>query len=284
MNNQPNQMPSPQIPDHRMDELNDRLRTLELQNTQLRTTIDMLKQPANPQAQPSQQLFKPEVQEAIAATVKSIVEPMQQQFRHQIGYMADQLDQTRFASQYGGDKYAKLVPKVEQLRAQEQAQGRYITREEALRIVHFDESGKKQLDPAPVTVAPVQVQPKFDPYLQTWVDEKGQPTQYVPPQEQPQVQPQQTQQFQQVGQFPAQPQTVQPQQVQQVQWQPGVKPPVATNHPNGNAYGQQFTLPGQGMNQATTTGQAPTMRGPLSLDSSESEMKAFETQFGDIPL
>jgi hypothetical protein len=276
--NQPNQVPSlqNQVPDHRFDELNERLRTMELQNTQLRTTIDMLKQPQPGAQPPPNNLFKPEVQEAIAATVKSIVEPMQQQFRHQIGFMADQLDQTRFSAQYGGEKYEKLVPKVEQLRQREQAQGRYITREDALRIVHFEESGKKTLEPAPAAAAPAApTPPRFDPYLQKWVTDE------------PAAQQPQTQEAPQQVQNPTPDQQQWPQQTQQPQtqqWQPGSKPPMQTNHPMGNAYGQQFTLPGQGVNQPANQGQSAAMKGPLSLDSSDADMKAFESQFGDIPL
>ncbi len=308
-NQQQSQMPVNQqqqnVPDHRLNELQERLRQLELQNTQLRTTVDYLKQgPQNGQAQPNQQpLFKPEVEEAIKQVVQQRIAPLETQYRQQIGYLADQLDDARFNQNYGSEKFKPYHQKVEQVRQQALAENRYISREDALRLVYFEETGKKNVEPQPQ--AQVQTQPKFDPYFgtmvdpqtgkpitqdtsgfapQEMVDENGNPVQTHNMQAQPQnMQMQQVQQMQpQWQQAPTQ--QFQPQQQQQ--FAPGAQPPrQMSNHPNGNAYGQNFQLPNQGLNQAAAPAhQQMNGRQALSLDSTDADLQAFENNFGDIPL
>lgn len=302
MNNQNPQMPPNQhVPDHRVDEMMERIRTLELQNTQLRTTVDFLKQvpgTQNPQAQQNP-AFKPEVQEAIRNEIKQMVSPMETQYRQQLGYLADQLDQAKFQSTYGGDKYAKLLPKVEHLRQQMQAQNQYVTREQALQMVWFEETGKKGLQPDPAQVPQQQQapQPKFDPFFGTYVDPvTGKPLQQqsFAPEEQEQQPQQMQQQFQQPPQAPQQMQWQQQQQapqqqpVQQYQPMPqGFQPQhQQTAHPHGNAYGQQFQMPNQGVNSPHLPAhqQQNDGRRALSLESNDADLQAFEDKFGDIPL
>ncbi len=273
---QPPQMPPNQqpVPDHRFGEMQERLRQLELQNTQLRTTVDFLKQPqGQQQAQPS--AFKPEVEEAIRSLVNQRLAPVETQYRQQIGYLADQLDQAKFDLHYGGEKFKPYHEKVEQLRQIEIAKGNYVPREDLLRMVHFEETGKKSVTPAPAE-PPAQQQPKFDPFFQTMVD----PVTGMP------LQPDPEQQFQQPQQ-PA-PQYQQPvQQFQQPQQppQPQHRPPVQSNHPYGNAYGQSFQLPGQGVNHPAATQSPQNQRAPLDLaTATDSDLEAFERNFGEIPL
>lgn len=275
---QPPQMSSNPVPDHRLDELNERLRNMELQNQQLRGQIDYMSKVSNPGKKPDETpAFKPEVEAAIMATVQKIVEPLQMQHKQQIGYLVDQLDQTKFQSQYGGERYAKIIPKVERLREQYQAQNQYITREQALQMVWFEETGKKQLNPDPQAApAPAKMEPKFDPYFGTYVDpQTGKPLtpEQIGALQQPQTPPpQQTQQA--------------PQQTQQP-WQPGNQ--IPGQQAPATQFAQQppqqnFQLPGQGVNGAAAPSFQNAPRGPLTLEASEQDLKAFEENFGDIPL
>lgn len=290
-NNNPQTPPNQQVPDHRLDQLTERLRTMELQNSQLRGQIDNMARSANPQANqpPKQSAFQPEVQKAITELVEEKLQAERQNHRQQIGYLADQLDQTKFQAQYGGEKYSKLLPKVDQLRQEYQAKNQYITREQALQMVYFEETGKKGMapdpaaPPAPAPVAP----PVYDRYLNQWVDPTtGQPVQPTPVQAlqdesiEPQVQP------------PAQawqpPQPAQQPNPQFGQVPPGARMQPGQNmNPMVNPFGQNnFQLPGQGVNNpAPAHNQASgAHRGPLNLESADADLEAFEARFGDIPL
>lgn len=309
MNNQNPQMPpnQHQVPDHRITEMAEKLRQMELQNTQLRTQIDMLAQRNQPQQNSNEPdpgaAFQPEVKSAldkfIETKMQSRLSQLDTQYRQQIGMLYDRLDEANYQLKYGGDKYKDLAPKVEQLRQQYQAQNQYITREEALRIVHFEESGKKQLNPDPAQTAPQKKDPVFDPYFNTFVDpDTRMPVKpHTPGSEadiENQMQNPAQQQFNQQGQPPAQgwqpPQQQAPQQPQGPQYgnyQPGqYQPQAQSTHPYQNPYGQQFQLPGQGVNNpAPPTHQAHgNRRVELSLEATDADLEAFEKQFGDIPL
>lgn len=271
------QTPPNQVPDNRLNEMMERLRQLELQNTALRTTIDHLKgvkPTGEPQAPP---LFKPEVEDAIKQTVQKIVQPMQEQHRQAVGYLTDQLDEARFTAKYGGEKYQPFLQKVEQMRQAQIAQNQWVPREQILQMVYFEETGKKEMKPdAPAQTPPTPQEPKFDPYFGTYVDPTtNRPIHAAPPETEeqaPQPMPWQT------------PQAPTPQPPQQpYQTPPGVRT-HQTQHPFGNAYGQQFQLPNQGVNAQGTPGNQPNPRAPLSLMASDSDLKAFEDSFGDIPL
>lgn len=292
-----------QIPDHRVAEMEQRLRQMELQNTQLRTTVDFLQRGnQNPQAQPQQSAFKPEVADAIKQLVNERLAPMETQYKQQIGFLVDQLDQAKYQLNYGNEKFKPYHDKVEQIRQQEIARGNFVPREEILRMVHFEETGKKQVTPQPQQqAAEAPKPPVFDPFFNTWVDPvtkmpvqpqgnqafaPDDPNQ--PPQTQQQM-PGQQQPVQQQFQPPAQQQNWQPQpqmqQPQQHQVQPGVRQPMQTQHPYGNAYGQNFGLPGQGVNNPATTQNQPNPRAPLDLaTATEADLDAFERSFGEIPL
>lgn len=276
------QMPANQqqnVPDHRIDDVMKQLQELKLQNAQLRGTIDYMKQPQQGPPQNQDPAFKPEVQQAIDARVKQMLEPLQTQFRQQVGYLADQLDEARYMQNYGGEKYKPFQSKVEQIRQQALAENRYITREQALQLAYFEEGKGKNPQPDPQAQQPQQ--PVFDPFFQTYVD----PVTRKPimqnqtgeaPQEAPEMQAPQWQQEQQ------------PQQQQQPQF--GMQQPGAGQrgvHPNGNAFGQQpqqFNLPQQGMNPQAPSYQARDARQPLDLGASDADLQAFEDNFGDIPL
>lgn len=307
--NQPNSQtpPNPQsVPDHRFDEVMEKMRLLEMQNQQLRGQIDMMAKTGQQQGQPGQTQqnspFKPEVQQAITELVNQRLEQERTGFRQQIGMLYDQLDAVNFSAKYSGDKFAKYHDKVDRLRQQYQSQNQYITREDALRMVYFEETGKKDVAPQPqAQTPPPQQQPVYDPYFQTWVDpQTGRPIagpQATPAPEEGEADPNQQQQpGQQQWQRPPPPaqqqQWAPPTQAQAPQAQPtghfvpGHRTPPGANHPHGNAYGQTFQLPNQGLNQqAAPTHQAQGgARSPLSLESSEADLAAFENQFGDIPL
>ncbi len=283
--NKPPQMPAnqQQVPDHRMEQMQERLRQLELQNTQLRTTVDFMRKPQAP-GQPPQTnpAFKPEVEEAIKQTIQSIVGPMQEQHRQQVGYLADQLDQQKFQTSYAGnEKFQKLIPKVEELRQQALAENRYMTREEALRLAYFEETGKKNVAPEPQQQK--QEAPVYDPFFNAVVDpQTGKPfvTDPYAPVEDPAYQPQQQQpQWNQQQMQPQQFQQPQQQQTQQPQWGQQAPQQVAQQQ-----FAPQFQLPQQGMNPQAAPSYQPNGRGPLDLTASDADLQAFEQNFGDIPL
>ncbi len=279
-NNNPQTPPNPQsIPDPRMEQIMERQRALELQNSQLRGQIDQMARQANPQPNqpPKPSAFQPEVEKAIGELVEGRLKAVSEQHRQQIGYLADQLDQAKFQAQYGGDKYAKFIPKVETLRQEYQAKNQYITREQALQMVHFEETGKKGMNPDPAPQAPVQLPPVYDRYLNQWVDpttnQVVQPMPNFAPEEPAPVPPAQ-------GWQAPPPQAPQTGMVAH----PAARPPAGSNP--GNPYGQNFQLPGQGVNSP-----APAQnnanggpRGPLSLESLDADLEAFENRFGDMPI
>jgi hypothetical protein len=283
-NNNNNQTPQG-VPDHRLNEMMDRLRQMELQNAQLRATIDHISKPAEPQKKESK--FNPEVEQALEEFVKSKFSTVEEQFKNQLGFLADQNDELKFQLKYSSDRYEKYIPQVERIRQEQIAQGRWISREDALKHVYFEETGKKPAE-APAKIE--EPKPVFSPYFNTYVDpvtntplspEKLAEI-YGQPQQQPQTPPpQQTQQVQQQQyDAPAWQQPVQQQQAQQPpQWQPaptgfGQRPPVPSSH---------GALPPQSIHGQTPAQQRP---GPIeiSLESSDSQLEAFEKQYGDIPL
>lgn len=291
-NNNNSQMPpnQQQVPDHRLDEMQKQMRQLELQNAQLRATMDHLRQPQGNQP-PVNPIFKPEVEDAIKQVVNQRLGPIETQYRQQIGFLADQLDKTKYELNYSGEKFKPYHDKVEQVHAQAIAENRYISREDALRLVFFEETGKKNVEPEPQ--APTNTQPKFDPFFGTVIDpQTGKPvatdTSGFAPQEQVDQNGNQIMQPPAHNmQPPAQPQWQQPQQQfqqpQQQQVPPGAQS-QQTQHPFGNAYGQ-FQLPQQGMNNPQAPAhQQPTGREALDLTSSDAALQAFENNFGDIPL
>ena len=293
----PNPQAAPSVPDHRIEEVMNKMRQLELQNSQLRGQIEYMAGQGKGQTQgqqPPPSPFKPEVQAEIEKIVNGRLEQERVGFRQQIGMLYDQVDQVNFATKYSNDKFSKFHGKVEQLRQEYQARNQYITREDALRMVYFEETGTKAPAVAPVQqAAPATKQPVYDPYFQQYVDpDTGKPV--APPALQtaedpaapaPQAQWQQPppaaqQQWNQAPQAPA------PQAQPTGGNYPGQRMQPGAAHPNTNPFGQTFQLPNQGVNQqATPTHQAAAnARNPLSLESSDADLAAFENQFGDIPL
>jgi hypothetical protein len=280
--------PNNQVPDHRIDQMVERMRLLELQNSQLRGQIDVMARPAQQPGQPpAQPLFKPEVQQAIAQLVEEKLNTERVSHRQQIGWLADQLDQAKFQTNYGGEKFAKLIPKVDQLRQEYQAQNKYITREDALRMVYFEETGKKSVvpDPAPAPQAPPQ--PVYDRYLGQYVDPRtGRPAdpQAYQQEEIQEEQPQESFQPTPPAQGWQPPQATPHVQQNTGGMYPGQRIPPGAASPNGNAYGQNFSLPQQGINPPSAAQHVQTQRGPLSIEATDSDLKAFEAKYGDIPL
>lgn len=277
------------VPDHRFDDAMERLRVMELQNAQLRATVDHLSKQKSPvEANAAESQFKPEVLQALKDVIKQELNPFQQQFQHQVGMVYDATDEAQFRLKYSDQKFIKLLPKIDKLRQDMQMQNRWIPREEALKLVYFEETGHKaQETPAQVQ----QEQPVWSPYFNSFVDPKTN----LPVHGVPQVaqQEQFTEQQQPAPQHPGMPwqqqqQAQQPQQPKQYQPQPTgftpqPKPGGNMNHPYNNAHGIQ--LPSQGINnQAPPEHQANSQFTGLDLDSSPEQLAAFEKTFGELPL
>lgn len=283
----PNQQ---QVPDHRLNELMERIRQLELQNTQLRTTVDFVTKGNKQQQPPQESAFKPDVEKALVDIIRRELNPFQEQVKNQVGLVFDATDEAKFRLQYSDPKYAKYHAKVDQMRKEYEAQGRWIPREEALRIVYFEETGKKAAGEPQAPAA--QPQPKFDPYFGTMVD----PTTGLPMTAEQMKALQPPAEPDQFGQQPP-PQQVQqpwPQQQPQPQQQwtqapqnqgypPGGQRPghnLNPNHPMANPFG----LPSQGVNQPAPAQRQAAVPTQISLESSDADLEAFADKFGDIPL
>lgn len=283
--------PNSNVPDHRLDELTRRLRDLELQNTQLRTTINHLN-PQNQQQTPAEDpasQFDPKVKSAIEALVQSRLRPIQEQYSNAVGNLYDQVDRVQFETQYGGEKFKKYIPRVEELRQEQVAQGRYITREEALRLVFFEEEGRRA-QPNPKQDAP---QPVWDAQLNQFVH-PGTTDPWHPGQE---VRSAQAQQAPVQNQMPNQQVQMQPNQFanqqmngypdQQQAFEQNFQQPAQNNlqqHQNfvQNNNQQMPNLPdGAPVNANGFTNPANLQ---LDIDSSEATLAAWEQKYGDVAL
>lgn len=285
------------VPDHRVNELTERLRALEQQNIQLRQTIDAQFQRPQGGQQQNPSPFKPEVEQAIRELINSSVEskvvPLQNEFKNHVGLIYDQTDEARFMQQYGAhDRFQKFLPKVESIRRTAESQGRWISREQALQMAYFEETGKKpQAESAPVNKQPNQ--PVFSPYFNAYVDPvTGMP---VNPHE---AQTPENQDGTEIPQGDAAAQQMPwqqpaPQQQQQPAPQHGVQTPgyqpnaepgqFGAQHPMANAHGMRPQLPGQSMNPSMGSQKAPGGNPmDIGLDATDADLEAFEQKFGEI--
>lgn len=282
MQNQNPTTPPAQVPDDRFNQVMARMRELEQQNAQLRGQVDFMakqSQPAQPRAE--QQLFKPEVDQAITQKFQSLLEPVQQQFNQAVGMMMDRTDRAEFELRFRNSNYAKILPQVEEEAERLKRSGQWVPREQILQKVWFDETGKKAQEPPPQTnQAPG---PQYDPYTGRWTESAvpqgttGQPASQQIPQQVAQAAPQQAP----VAQQPPQ-QT--PGYPSQQQWPPQNASQWVPNLP------QAEPPPQAPVAQATvqpTTG--------LSLDTmnfadrdqakaADQRLERWASQYGDIPL
>jgi hypothetical protein len=287
-NNQPVQMPPGQhpVPDHRLEELQNELKAMRDQNSQLRGQVDYMAKNINgPQApaKPVESPFDPKVDEALNAKIQgmfqNLIDPLKQTVEQQIGFVVDKTDELSYKQQYNNDRFAKFNDKVETLRQDYQTKGQYLPREEALKIVYFEETGRKA-SPEQIQATPEpQPQPQFDQWSQSFIDPvTGQPVDpatvnqeqhFVPPQETPPA-PQPTQ--------------VMPGAQHQRQAMPtGFEQNQHSNHPHSNPYGQPPALPGQGVNAPASQPHGnPNQITNLELGASDAELEAFEQKFGNV--
>jgi hypothetical protein len=197
------------------------IRELKEQNAQLRGQIDVLaKGPAGAPEPKADSKFDPQVAEAIKGIVMEQLAPLQGQIKQQIGYLYDKTDEVTYETRYGSERFVKLKDRVDQIRHEQQLKGNWVSREEALRIAHFEQTGKKpQADPPKPEE---QVKAQWDPYLQQYVDPTGK---VVPPPVVAQPQQPVPGQLPQAGQAPQMPQL--PPAVQDPnQYQPQVPQPA----------------------------------------------------------
>lgn len=158
------------VPDHRLDEMMQNFRRLEQDNQRLRGTVDalMARQPVQPTPEPEESPFQPEVERALQARFEREMAkrfaPIEQQTKQAIGALADQNDHLKFSLRYGADVYEKFQDKIERVREERSRAGQWVSREDAYRLVYFDENGKKPaVNPATVPQAAPQA-PALDPY------------------------------------------------------------------------------------------------------------------------
>jgi hypothetical protein len=254
----------------------ERLRRAEEQNQQLRGQIEfMAKQSGQAQTTEQQSAFEPKVAEAIRNEVLKIVKPEFEKFQNQGGMLYDEVDYVKFMQNYNKPQYSDYLEKVETVRRDAQTRGQWISREQALQLVYFQEQGKK---PAPQNVKVEETKtPVFDAFLQQYVNDKGEIVQapgtvdadkLVQQQQvqQPQMQPQ-PQQVQQQTYMPPQQQQMQPAHQQWVPQQGNQQPqlPSATPPEQGG-----FRQPGQHLT--------------VDISSSDQALDQWEKQYGDIPL
>lgn len=261
------------ITEQEFRELQERYRTTSDQLNQMKGTLDaVMVQRNQPQAQaPSlpKTRLTPEAQEDVVKLASHLFQTAQVQqqetFRQAYNDLWNRTDLAEFRATRPG-VYEQYKDKIENLRQEKIRQGQFISRDEAYKFVHFDETGKK-----PPVQAAVQEPPKpvFDPYLNQWVlpdASKAQPQADVNAQPQPN---------------PQAPPQVQPQ-------------PQATNTPTVTLDGVQqpqqqtqgdFNLPPQGPMRSTVPMPAAS-QGPINLDvdSTPQTLESFEAKYGDVPL
>jgi hypothetical protein len=257
------------VPDHRIDDMMKRFRTMEQENAQLRGQIDMLSRGPQQQAQKTESPFEPKVEEALNGLIASKFGEFKT-----AGFLYDKTDELNFNHKYGSERFQKFHEKVEDIRKERQRQGTWVSREEALRIAHFEQTGRKphpdKQEAQPVTNAPV-----YDPYLQTWIDPQSQK-----PVDPPQINAQGQPQAPQVPQAQAQPAPFNPQsQVQQV--------PQQEFAPREHQQGVPAEVPFQLPNQAVTPQGVPpqqTQHQQIDVDSSSEDLAAWAETYGDVNL
>ena len=300
MNGQ-NQNPG-QVPDARLDQIMERLRRAEDQNAQLRGQIEYMAKQTGPQQQQQQRQtkFAPEVQAAIQEEVNAIIGPLREQIQQQQGFIYDQIDQVNFMQSYNKPQYEPYIDKVEQVRRDAQAKGQWISREQALQYVYFNETGKK---PAPENIRQPEAPkaPVYDAFLGQFVNERGEVVPdprlvdadalmsqaQTPGGQQPQPQQQMPQQ-QQMQQQPTQ----QPYQPQQQQWQPQQQmqqPQQQWQQPANNQWvpqqgNQTPQLPMAQPPEAHRMQQPGNQHLAIDLASSDQALAQWETRYGDVPL
>ena len=311
------QAPANNLPDHRLDDIAKQLTALKTENLQLRQTLGTVHQsmvaPKGVSPTEVPKLFEEKLQDAVEKIIdfkqnqflNKHVNPINQKMETAYGNLADQNDKVSFAHQYGSDeKFKQYLPKMEELRQEQIAQGNWVSREQALQLAFFEEEGRKA--PAAVAAPPT---PEFDSVMNTFVHPgtqipwtPGTPVQANPNAPAPTVDPQVTpivpQQVQPVapvqpGQQPFVPPNAPPADPSQQQWPNIVADPnegpktISGVDPSVNPYNQptpvpqNFGLPNQVVNQPTAINHSTSMR-ELSENPSEAELAAFESKYGDV--
>ena len=188
------QPPQNVVPDHRFQEMQEQLRKSMDQIQQLQGTINYMAQqskaptaPASPD--PADQVFKPEVNEAIDKRIQRQLQQETQKYANGFNVLAEQNDNLKFQVQFGPDTYKKYAPQIENLRQQRQGTGQpWISREEAYKQIYFEENSKKPRE-TPLTAQAIA--PTFNPYTQSWETPQApvapgqQPVQAAPAQQPP---------------------------------------------------------------------------------------------------
>ena len=183
MNNQ--QPPNGQVPDYRLQEMQEGMGRLEEENRRLRGMFDQVVARQNqPAPQQEERLFEEPVDRALDKKMQKTLNPIVEQFKAQLGMLHDQNDMLRFQQMYGADTYQKYNDKIERLREERGRFGQYISREDAYKHIYYEETSKK----AGLKPEPAQVQkatgPVFDPYTGMMInpqpETQGQQTQPPP--------------------------------------------------------------------------------------------------------
>lgn len=246
------------VPDHRLDEIMQKLRAFESENARLRGTVDalMTRQPAQQQApEPEESPFQPEVERALQVRFEREMAkrfaPIEQQTKQAIGALADQNDHLKFALRYGQDTWEKFQDKIERVREERSRAGQWVSREDAYRLVYFDEHGKKPAVTPQTAPAAATQSPALDPYTgfmrePVTTDTQAQESQQAVP-------------FQPAAQVPP---------VQAPAQTPLPSLPPQTQAPVGQSTVQQQT-------------QVP---GKLDVAMGSPELDAWASKYGDIPL
>ncbi len=150
-----------EVPDHRFQELVNQVKALTDQNTMLRGQVDkMVAGVTGAQPQPKSK-FEAPVQAALREEIENALSQERQKFGQAVGFLTDQNDQLKFMVKYGTKAYEKYQPEVEKIVQNYQAQQKWISREDALKLVHWEKTGSKLQEPV---VEPKDKGPEYDPY------------------------------------------------------------------------------------------------------------------------
>lgn len=254
-NNQNPQAPTHQLPDHRINEIQEQVRKLAEENQRLRGTIDYMaaqnQRPTPPQqTTEADEAFEPHVAKAITKKFEALISPVQRKYETHLGFLAEKNDLLEFQVKYGAKNFEKYQDKIKAMKDERARQNQWISAEDAYKHIFFEETQRKpQIQNQETQKVPAQV---FNPYTNQW--ETTQPTQTPPVQTAPQ-----------------------PTQQQQVA-------PVAQTAPTNQIREEDLLLPPVADNPVSASAPTPTGTG-FNLDAGDEKvLDAFASKYGDVPL
>ncbi len=154
-----------QVPDQRLDQMMEQFRLLREENGKLKQAVDyyaaQTQKPPPVPVKEEDSDFQPHIDKALSKKIQKEMKQLEDRMNQANNFFADRDDLILFHQKYGAKQYDDYKDKIEGLRAQRFQQGQPLTREDAFRLVAFEDRGKK-----PQILNETKAsEPVFDPYL-----------------------------------------------------------------------------------------------------------------------